>query len=82
MQQQNISKQLRQVFAGTKLEWFTSHIFRKISGTAVFRAKGIDAAQKRLRHRARAAIEGVCVDKEPLAEDHTDVLEQLAGGAE
>jgi|GEM_PF-5420632 len=38
MQQQNISKQLRQIVAGTKLEWFTSHVFRKISGSAVSRA--------------------------------------------
>ncbi len=82
MQQQNISKQLRQVVAGTELEWLTSHVFRKTSGTAVYRAKGIDAAQKHLRHRDRATTEGVYVEKATQAEDHTDVLEQLANNPE
>ena len=53
MQQQNIMKQLQQVIEGTELEWLTPHVFRKASGTAVYRYKGIDASQKHLRHRTR-----------------------------
>jgi hypothetical protein len=82
LQHQNISKQLRQVVAGTELEWLTSHVFLKTSGNAVYRAKGIDAAQKHLRHLYRATTESVYVEKATQAEDHTDVLEQLANDPE
>lgn len=82
LQQQNISKQLRQVVAGSELEWVTSHVFRKTSGTAVYKAKGIDATQKHLRHLYRATSEGTYVEKSALAEDHTDVLEQFTNHPE
>jgi integrase len=82
LQQQNISKQLRQVVAGTELEWLISHVFRKTSGTAVYRAKGIDATQEHLRHLYRATTEGAYEEKEIQAEDHTNVLEELVNHPE
>jgi integrase len=79
LQQQNLGKHLRAVVAGTELEWLTSHVFRKTSGTAIYLAKGIHATQKHLRHLNLRTTEGVYVDKsKDVAEDHTDALEQLA----
>jgi integrase len=77
MQQQNLSRQLKQVVLGTELEWVTSHVFRKTAGTVVFKAKGLGAAQKLLRHLNQATTEGVYVEKDVQSDDHSDILEQL-----
>ena len=62
-----------------ELEWMTTHVFRKTSGTAVHREKGLAAASKHLRHSNENIIEASYVEKDRRADDHTDTLEKLIG---
>ena len=79
IQQQNLGRQLRSIVKGTELEWVTSHVFRKTSGTCVYRAKGLTAASVHLRHRDERITASTYVEKEKQSADHRSVLEQLSG---
>ena len=79
LQQQNLGRLLRQILEDTEPAWLTTHVFRKTSGTAVHREKGLAAASKHLRHSSENITEASYGEKDPRADDHTDTLEKLIG---
>ena len=79
LQQQNLGRQLREILKDTDLAWLTTHVFRKTSGTAVHREKGLAAASKHLRHSNENITQASYVEKDRRADDHTNTLEKLVG---